>query len=68
MGDRPVRPEVSRVAKWSTRLEGPPGISLAEEFARLKIFSRVDSEALELLGQNPVTVPCKIQRSFRYGF
>ena len=50
MGDRPVRPEVSRVAKWSTRLEGLPGISLAEEFARLKIFPPVDSEALELLG------------------
>lgn len=50
IGDCPVRPEVSRVAKWSTRLEGPPGISLAEEFARLKIFPPVDSEALELLG------------------
>ena len=50
IGDRSARPEVSRVAKWSTRLEGPRGISLSDEFARLKIPPQTDLKALKPTG------------------
>ena len=46
-GDYSVKPEVSRVAKWSTSLEGPQGISLSEELERLKIKPSMQQEILE---------------------
>jgi hypothetical protein len=50
IGDRSALPEVSRVAKWSTRLKGPEGISLADEVARLKILPNTDLKALKPTG------------------
>ncbi|MBT4158369.1 MAG: hypothetical protein HOD99_05995, partial [Planctomycetaceae bacterium] len=50
IGDRLASPEVSRVAKWSTRLEGPKGISLTDEFARLNISPQTDLTALKPTG------------------
>ena len=49
-GDCPAQPEVSRVAKWSTSLEGPQGISLAEEFDRLKIEPSMQQELSKATG------------------
>ena len=49
-GDCSAQPEVSRVAKWSTCLEGPQGISLAEEFDRLKIGPSMKQELLKATG------------------
>ncbi len=49
-GDCSAQPEVSRVAKWSTCLEGPQGISLAKEFDRLKIGPSVQQELLKATG------------------
>jgi lysophospholipid acyltransferase (LPLAT)-like uncharacterized protein len=36
-GDRAVRPQVSRTARWAAALPGPRGVSLLEEFERLGI-------------------------------
>ena len=49
-GDCSVWPEVSRVAKWSTPLEGPQGISLAEEFDRLGIESSIQQKLFKATG------------------
>lgn len=40
-GDRAVRPEVSRTARWAAALPAPSGVSLAEECERLGV---VDAE------------------------
>ena len=49
-GDYSVKPEVSRVAKWSTSLEGPQGISLSEELERLKIKPSMQQKFLKPAG------------------
>ena len=50
IGDYSAQPKVSRVAKWSTSLEGPQGISLAEEFDRLEIEPGVLLKPLKATG------------------
>ena len=49
-GDCCVRPEVSRVSKWSTPLKGPQGITLAEEFDRLEIASSIHQKLFKATG------------------
>ena len=49
-GDCTVWPEVSRVAKWSTLLEGPQGISLAEELDRLEIAPSIHQKLFKATG------------------
>ena len=49
-GDCSVRPEVSRVSKWSTPLKGPQGITLAEEFDRLEIAPGIHQKLFKATG------------------